>query len=107
MVVVAAATTASLTSDVVAGAGLARTSANQQISVLRLALGDLAGHHLPVVSASGGLPRHPLADRVEDGHALADQPGRDLAEAVGAVQHADVGAGQPGRGLLDDERQLV
>src|SRR5215469_17468573 len=108
MAVVAVATTSSLTSDVVAGAVLARTSANQQISVLRLALGDLAGHHLPVVPAGGGgLPGHPLADRVEDGHALADQPGRDLAEAVGPVEHADVGAGQPGRGLLDDERQLV
>src|SRR5580692_7725926 len=99
MAVVAVATTPSLTSDVVARAGLARTSANQQICrpgrrPTRLAAGragravrhHLAAHHSPVVGAGGGLPGHPLADRVEDGHALADQPGRDLTEAVGAVQ---------------------
>ena len=45
--------------------------------------------------------------RLQDGQALADQPGRDLAETVRAVQHADVGAGQPGRRLLDDLRQLA
>ena len=48
-----------------------------------------------------------LADRVQDGQALADQAGGDLAEAVGAVEHVDVGAGQAGRRLLDDLRQLV
>src|SRR5207244_12111867 len=106
--VVAAATTASLTRVVPAGAGLGRTSANPQIPALRLALGDLAAHYLPVVGGPAlRLPGHPLADRVQDGQALADQPGGDLAQAVGAVEHAHVGPGQPGRGLLDDERQLV
>src|SRR5206468_9381983 len=74
---------------------------------LRLARGDLAAHHLPVACAGLRLPGHALADRIEDGQALADQPGGDLAQAVGAVEHADVGAGQPGRSLLDDQRQLV
>src|SRR5207237_6362512 len=106
MTVVADATTASLTRVVPAGGGLARTSANPHILALRLALGDLAAHHLAVVRPGLPLPGHPLADRVQDGHALADQPGRALAQAVGTVEHADVGAVQPGRGLLDDEREL-
>src|SRR5207245_4203647 len=105
---VAAATAASRTRVVPAGAGLARTSANPQIPALRLALGDLAAHHLPVVGGPAlRLPGHALADRVQDGQALADQPGGDLAQAVGTVEHADVGAVQPGRGLLDDQRELV
>src|SRR5438093_12944151 len=108
MVVVADATTASLTRVVTAGAGLARTSANPQILALRLALGDLAAHHLPVVGGAAlRLPGHPLADRIQDGQALADQPGGNLAEAVSAVEHAHVSPGQPGRGLLDDQRELV
>src|ERR1700730_2637472 len=85
----AAATTASLTRVVPAGAGLARTSANPQIPALRLALGDLAAHHLPVVGGPA-LPGHSLADRVQDGQGLADQPGGDLPKADGAVEHADV-----------------
>src|SRR5450755_2963683 len=68
--------------------------------------GELAGDP-PVARAGLRLYRQPLAYRVEDRHALADQPGGDLAEAVGAVEHAHVGAGQPGRRLLDDQRQLV
>src|ERR1700748_3135641 len=108
MTVVADATTASLTRVVPADGGLARTSANPHILALRLALGDLAAYYLPVVGGPAlRLPGHALADRVQDGQALADQPGGDLAQAVGAVEHADVGAGQPARGLLDDERQLV
>src|SRR6201984_2884162 len=108
MTVVAGGPTASLTRVVPAGGGLARTSANPHILALRLALGDLAAHYLPVVGGPAlRLPGHPLADRVQDGHALADQPGGDLAQAVGAVEHADVGAGPPARGLLDDQRQLV
>src|SRR6185312_14697525 len=48
-----------------------------------------------------------LLDRVEDGQALADQARGDLTEAICAVQHVDVRAGQAARGLLDDLRELV
>src|SRR4029450_9994108 len=89
MTVVADATTASLTRVVPAGGGLARTSANPHILALRLALGDLAAHHLPVVGGPAlRLPGHALADRVQDGQALADQPGRGRAQAVGTGGHA-------------------
>src|SRR5580700_6657791 len=68
---------------------------------------DLAEDTAVVAGALRARERHALADRVEDGHALADQAGRDLAEAVGAVEDGDVGPGQAGRRFLDDQRELV
>ena len=70
----------------------------QQIAIFTGQLGlrlGLAVDGTAVGRAGLVLARHPLADRVEDGQALADQAGGDLAEAVGAVEHADVRAGQP------------
>jgi hypothetical protein len=43
-----------------------------------------------------------VLDRFEDRQSLADQPGRDLAEAVLSVEDVDVGAAEPQRRLPDD-----
>ena len=45
-----------------------------------------------------------LLDRVKDRDALSDEPGGDLAQAVGPVQHVEVRALKPDRGLLHDLR---
>ena len=47
------------------------------------------------------------ADRLQDRHPLGDQPGGDISQTIGSVQHADVRAGQARCRLLHDLRQLV
>src|SRR5580658_2583137 len=66
---------------------------------VRLVKGD--GHR------RDGLVAEALLDRVKDRQALGYQAGGDLAQTVGAVQNVQIRAGQPGRGFLDNLRQLL
>src|SRR4029077_9873494 len=95
MAVVAAATTASLTRGCYRCCGIWLDVSKSPHPALLLALGDLAGYHLAVAPAGLRLPGHPLADRVQDGQTLADEPGGDLAQGVGAVERAGAW-GRPG-----------
>src|SRR6516225_3910169 len=76
----AAVTTASLNRSGPGGRG-SRPGVSKS-PLLGLLLG-LAVDGTAVVRAGLVLARYPLAHRIEDGQALADQAGGDLAEAVG------------------------
>src|ERR1700727_1409730 len=65
----------------------------------------------PVVRHLGGgaavAVRGGLLDQVKDGHALPDQAGHNLVQALGAVEDGEVRPRQAARGRLDDRGQVL